>query len=162
MKLYLFIIILITFASSQEKWSEFSSEESLPGWVKEVFNKKHLNLKYEFYFNLNPFYQRGDFNGDGKPDIAVLVREKKTKKIGIAFCHYEMNEVVIVGAGNKYTNQSDDFNSKDVWGVNPKGFIDPKTKEKYETETVYFWRSETEGSGLLFWNGKSYSCSIEN
>ena len=76
-----------------------------------------MDGQYNFAFTLNPFYLRGDFNGDGKPDIAVLVRNKRSSKLGIAICHGGKNEVFLVGAGTDFGNGGDDFSWIDVWQV---------------------------------------------
>ena len=64
----------------------------------QLFAAKKLDAQCEFVFKLNPFYLRGDFNGDGKPDIAIVVRNKQSGKVGIALCHGGKNEVFLVGA----------------------------------------------------------------
>jgi len=46
------------------------------------------------------FCLRGDFNGDGKADIAVLVKQRSTGKLGIAIVNGATDKVVILGAGN--------------------------------------------------------------
>jgi hypothetical protein len=54
----------------------------------EVINRAVTNgllaKKYELSFRVDSFYVRGDFNGDGKADIAVLVKQHSTGKLGIA------------------------------------------------------------------------------
>jgi hypothetical protein len=48
---------------------------------------------------MNPSYLEGDFNGDGKMDPAVLVKERSTEKLGIAIVHGTTKKVTILGAG---------------------------------------------------------------
>ena len=36
--------------------------------------------------NLNPYYLRGDFDGDGKADYAIAVRGRKTARNGVLVC----------------------------------------------------------------------------
>jgi hypothetical protein len=63
----------------------------VPAWVVQLFSAKKLDGQSDFAFALNPFYLRGDFNGDGKPDVAILVKNKTPGKLGIAICHNGKN-----------------------------------------------------------------------
>ena len=72
---------------------------------------------------MNPFYLRGDFKGDGKIDLAVLVKQRSSGKLGIAIIHGGMSKVAILGAGLVIGNGDDDFKWKDYWQVYPKGHV---------------------------------------
>jgi hypothetical protein len=41
-----------------------------------------------------PYYQRGDFDGDGRLDYAVAVRSKRSKRLGVAFILRKRVEIV--------------------------------------------------------------------
>jgi hypothetical protein len=58
---------------------------------------------------VNPFYLRGDFDGDGKIDLAVLVDQRSTGKSGIAIIHGVRSKVTILGAGVGIGSGGDDF-----------------------------------------------------
>src|SRR5436190_18270036 len=53
---------------------------------------------YKLSDRINPFYLRGDFDGDGKQDYAVLVVSEKQEP-GIAICRGGMSQPNILGAG---------------------------------------------------------------
>ncbi len=133
-------------------------QANIPDVVKEIFTKKNLAEFYEFSFNLNPFYLRGDFNGDGQNDVAILVKEKKSGKLGIAICHYKKNEVFIVGAGHAIGNGGDDFKWMHVWSVFSKRKVQ-SSEEPAPIQLMGEGLSVEEGesaSGLIYWDGKTY------
>ena len=47
----------------------------------------------------NPFYLRGDFDGDNQPDYAVAVRDRKTKRLGVFICTAK-GKTFMLGANN--------------------------------------------------------------
>src|SRR5947208_1358801 len=59
-----------------------------PLWVLKLVKEKRFDQQYRFITRLNPFYLRGDFNGDGQPDFAVLIERLSDKKQGIAVFHF--------------------------------------------------------------------------
>lgn len=73
----------------------------------------------EISCHLNPFYQRGDFDGDGKADLAILVIDKKSGKKGIAVFFSTTKPVALIGAGREVGNGGDDFEWMDAWSVSP-------------------------------------------
>ena len=75
---------------------------------------------YELSSHLKPSYLKGDFDGDRKPDIAVLVKEKGAGKIGIAVFHSSNSNVLFIGAGTKLGNGGDNFDWMDIWKVVPR------------------------------------------
>ena len=63
---------------------------------------------------------RGDFDGDGRPDAAVLVAEAaEPRRKGIALLTSDA-ERSLVGAGNAVGNGGDDFSWMDAWRVSTK------------------------------------------
>lgn len=124
--------------------------DNVPVPISECLQSKAARL--EISRRMNPFYLRGDFNGDGRLDYAVLVQERKSEKLGIAFCFAGANKKPhIVGAGIaialKGSITGNDFSSFDVWGIAESWAIKPKR------DALYLARTES-GSGVLIWNGK--------
>ena len=116
--LLIFVAENLPAQGSYQKWTH---EWNTPDWVRRIFREKKLDRRYSFSYHLNPFYLRGDFNGDRKPDIAILIKELKTGKKGISVFHVGKNEVFVLGAGTSIGNGGDDFKWLDVWSVYPKG-----------------------------------------
>ncbi len=72
---------------------------NIPEAVERAMAKGLLAKEYEVSFQVNPFWLSGDFNGNGNLDVAVLVKQRSTGKVGIAIIHGGMSKVAILGAG---------------------------------------------------------------
>ncbi|MEO8305030.1 MAG: FG-GAP repeat protein [Betaproteobacteria bacterium] len=48
--------------------------DQLPAWASKPWAAVSAAHQIELFGGINPFFQRGDFDGDGKPDLAILVR----------------------------------------------------------------------------------------
>src|SRR5438067_7595308 len=59
----------------------------IPESVQTSITNGSLGKKYEVSFHLSPFYLLGDSNGDGKMDVAGMVRQCWTVKLGSASIH---------------------------------------------------------------------------
>src|ERR1039457_1165570 len=102
-------------------------------------------------FRLNPFYLRADFDGDGKPDYAVLV--KKGKERGIVVCRAATPKGTLLGAGVPFNEWRDlDFTSWATYEKRPAGSGVPKLFG----EAIWLEWGES-GSGLVYWNGSRFA-----
>jgi hypothetical protein len=132
---------------------------NIPEAVERAITKGSLAKDYDVSFRVNPFYLRGDFNGDGKIDVAVLVKQRSTGKLGIAIIHSAMDKVTILGAGISIGNGGDDFEWMDSWQVYPKDRVIPGGGEaivpRLHGEALLVGKSEA-ASALIYWNGKRY------
>ena len=153
------LLILSSTVGARQEQSLPTESWNVPETVSKAFAAKKLDKRYEFSFHLNPFYLRGDFNGDGKPDIAILVKEKVSGKIGIAILHSGTNEVLFIGSGTEGSKGGDNFDWMDYWYVYPKGVVHRGVGERTVPhligEALLVGRSEA-ASGLFYWNGKRY------
>lgn len=142
-----------------------------PGWLKDSLRRKGLDIKYELNAYMKPAFLQEDLNGDGKPDIAVLITEKITHKKGILLILNDSSGYYVFGAGTGFGDGSDDFVWAGKWYVYKK-------KSAYETRfdkksgdvlggkeiklshpciSVASLEDGAEVSGgLIYWNGKKY------
>jgi hypothetical protein len=97
----------------------------LPGWAREKFAT--ANKKYEVIRWIDPGLVHGDFNGDGKRDVSVLVRNRQNKKIGLAVVFRGELEPIVLGAGKEFGEAGDDFEWLTGWEMVA---TDPKSKSK--------------------------------
>ena len=100
-----------------------SPEDQLPDWAQQQFNalKKAHTLKIST--RVNPFVWRGDFDGDGKPDLALLVQQTTSGKEGIAILFRGKAKPLVLGAGTRFGNGGDDFSWMDLWNVEDRGTL---------------------------------------
>jgi hypothetical protein len=148
-----------TIAQSNAERSPAPDETGQPHDIPEAINRAIANgslaKDYELSFRVKPFYQRGDFNGDGKIDVAVLVKQRSSGKLGIAIIHGVTNKVTILGAGTAIGNGGDDFDWMDSWESCSNDRVASGDVPKLHGDALLVSKSEA-ASGLIYWNGKRY------
>ena len=135
----------------------FAEEQSLPTWLREALAASRKDVVP--CSCVNPFHQRGDFDGDGRADYAVLVRHARTGKRGIAFVHRAGGTVHVVGAGTSIGNGGDDLSWMDAWRVfergpvsrGPAGGAPPALRG----DALVVEKTES-ASAILWWDGHQY------
>jgi len=132
----------------------------VPETIRRVVVNGSLAKNYDVSFQIKPFYLQEDFNGDGKADIAVLVKQRSTGKLGIAIINGVTDKVTVLGAGNAIGNGGDDFEWMDSWEVYSK---DRATREAGEGSAPHLRgdallvdKSEA-ASALVYWNSNHYA-----
>ena len=123
--------------------------EELPSWAIKAFNEK-LSARYELVQKMEPSFFVGDFNGDGRSDVALLIQEKTTGKVGIAILEGGKNQFKVLGSGKSFGNGGDDFNWMDVWSMLHSGKADQLSVGKREAPTV-----------VIYWDGSKYKWQQE-
>ena len=129
----------------------------VPDAVKRALTNGSPGKEYDLSFRANPSYLEGDFNGDGKRDVAVLVKERATGKLGIAIVHGTNGKATILGAGIGIGNGGDDFEWMDSWQVYSKTRATHASGEtslpRLCGDALLVEKSEA-ASALIYWNGK--------
>ena len=145
---------------SEAAWSAatdvIAHSPDIPELIDKAIANESLAKKYELSYRIRPSYLRGDFDGDGKIDVAVVVKERSMGKIGIAIINGATDKVTILGAGTPIGNGGDDFEWMDTWEIYPKDRIASGTSvPKRRGDALLVSKSEA-ASALIYWNGKRY------
>jgi len=137
---------------------------NIPEPLRPVIDAPAFKAAFEIGTWLNPFYLRGDFDGDGSLDYAILVKRRSDSKKGIAIwlSGKSSSGIIVLGAGTKAragggeTDDWDFFDSWQVYGKRPvlRGVGEGKPP-KLIGEAILVERTES-ASGLLYWDGKQF------
>ena len=149
----------------------FCQSTSYPIWLGDTLKSKGLDKKYELKSYLDPPFLQDDFNGDGFPDLAVLILEKSTHKRGVLLIQANSSQYYVFGAGTKFGDGSDNFSWANKWSIYKKKSayetqFDKKTGDILKGKEIKLNRpcislasiedgTELSG-GLIYWNGKKY------
>jgi hypothetical protein len=145
---------------SEAAWSaatdSIAHSPEIPEMIDKAIANESLAKKYELSYRIKPSYLRGDFDGDNKIDVAVLVKERSRGKIGIAIIKGVTDKVTVLGAGTAIGNGSDDFEWMDSWEIYSKDRIASGTSvPKLRGDALLVSKSEA-ASALIYWSGKRY------
>ena len=154
------IIPLSAWSQANEDYLKLVWDSHLPDDLFAFYSQEVIRSKYEINKSLNPFYLRGDFDGDKRIDYALAVLENGTKKKGILIYHPVSKKYFLVGAGKSIPNgHGDDYPWMDSWEVYDRKEVDlgvGETKSiKLKGEAIVIQKLES-SSGLVYWDGKEY------
>lgn len=144
---------------AQEPPLDWRQRGNLPVWAEKLFREQKFRNRYLLSFHLNPFYLRGDFNGDGPNDVAMLVRAIDTRRVGIAIFHAGLNQVFIVGGEEENLPEGVDLRKMDSWTVFADREVGPGLSDepppRIKGEAVQVQRTGMPNA-LIYWNGSGY------
>lgn len=152
------VLALGTVARAEQALS-FAQQQSIPPEARKVLDAEPMRSRYAAVATVNPFYVQGDFDGDRRLDTAVLVKERKDGKIGIAIVLASAAKAHILGAGQPAGNGGDDFSWVDAWYAYPRGEV-ARGAGAAAPPTLRgdaLWVEKTESaSAIIFWDGTSF------
>lgn len=129
-----------------------ASEENVPEEVNNCVLKLHAGVHISRA--IDPFYLRGDFDGNGKADYAVLIR--KGERQGIAVC-LSGARPTLLGANNSFHGMT--HLNFEAWQIHPRARgvekgVGEGTPPSLRADAILLeWES---ASGLIYWNGRKF------
>lgn len=143
-------------SGGEPTWQE---RQNLPEWTAPVLAEQAFASSYALSTRLNPFFLHGDFNGDGRLDVAVLIMHKTTGQQGIAILHVGTQTAIVLGAGRAVGNGGADFSWLDAWSVSVKPAVHQGATEKkppmHRGDALLVQKLESAGA-LIYWDGTAY------
>jgi len=132
-------------------------EMQLPDWAtpKWALIAKESSLKLSG--RLNPFLQRGDFDGDGKTDLALFVESTKSGKYGIAVIYAGNRSPSVLFAGKPLGNGGDSLDWVDVWNVQARDSLQHGkngTQYRLGSDALLLVKESSASALLVFENGQ--------
>ncbi len=151
-------LILTTLAILSSAFGQTDAQIEYMKWNMPTSEYKELKTSLLFKecdirFDVNPFFQRDDFDGDGVIDLAVLVENKSNGKQGIHFSLSSQESKILIGAGKTFDKRGDDFSWLGVWRVaHPK-----RTAGLSKGSARGLWVEKPESGGMLiYWDGTNF------
>ena len=131
----------------------------VPDAVKKALTNGSPGKEYDLSFRMKQAYLEGDLNCDGKMDVAVLVKDRATGKLGIAIVDGTTGKVTILGAVIAIGNGGDDFEWMDSWQIYAKtraAHAEGETSVPHLRGDALLVEKSEAASALIYWNGKRY------
>jgi len=162
LSLYLLVLVALTI-STPSGWTQEVEIENVPNELLKEIELGQFAQSYSLDGSVNPFYLRGDFDGDGKADYAFRIKARKDRSSGIAIWLTSLRKFVVLGAGVSFTisgNPNTNLDFLDTWQVYGKRPVERGVKAgnppQLIGEAILAGKRES-ASGLIYWNGKSFT-----
>jgi hypothetical protein len=161
------LVVLACSSLSAQATQERAVDSNLPEAARDALEKNHTLAVYDLSDSLKPSYLRCDFDGDGKPDYAVLVINRQTKKHGVAVVRSAPARVDILSAGGIKLRVGsgqdayllEDFDWMDAWHVESRHTagrdLGRNVGSKMMGDAIVVEKTES-ASALIFWDGHGY------
>ncbi len=134
----------------------------IPAWVRRDFTSRNLDNEYKIIYRLYPHVISGDFNGDGRKDVAIQIQSLSSGKTGIAIFHGRkpqamVTNIAILGAGKTVGQAGDNLSWSEVW-VKLKGQgMNAGDLHSKRTPDAISLSNKTDRTVVLYWNGRQYT-----
>ncbi|MBI3220121.1 MAG: hypothetical protein HYZ44_11465 [Bacteroidetes bacterium] len=154
--------LLVSGQDNLEQHTLFVLESSLPSDLLNLYTLEKIKGNYALRTDINPFYLRGDFDGDKVLDYALGIVDRATGKKGILIYHFGAKSYYVVGAGKLISNSRnmDDLSLMDAWTIHTVEEVEKGVGEtstiKLKGEAILGIKTES-SSWLIYWTGKEYS-----
>jgi hypothetical protein len=135
--------------------------DDLPPALREAFGESPLAEVYDASDRINPLYLRGDFDGDGKVDYAILIKRKSDGKLGFAVWLSSRENPIILGAGSRveYGASLEDHLDFDSWRVSSPNRFDSSTSieqpKGFRRDCIFVQKGE-DASGIFFFKAGKF------
>ncbi len=140
----------------------------LPAWAQTAWQQAQLDRTHVRSTYIRPGFLQADFNGDGKPDVAIAVAHRTSPSRGMVIFHQGQSKPFILGMSSKASAEppaaSFDWASK--WKLYVKRTTFEVIPDSYDaisgTRTVRLQHPAIEfikdesSMGLLYWTGRTY------
>jgi hypothetical protein len=152
-------LALLASESASAREPTWQEQQNLPPWAQSIVAEQRFASTYALSTRINPYFLQGDFNGDSKPDLAVLIEHKTSAQQGIAILHAGASNPVIVGAGRSIGNGGADFSWLDAWSLHARQTVPPRAQDKKSPvlrgDALLVQKLES-ASALIYWDGATY------
>lgn len=141
---------------------------NLPGEVRHRLEKVKFFDHYALSESVNPFYLRGDLDGDGKADYAILVTPRNSDKRFVLICRTGTKNLEILTGrnatavfdSNESVSSKKNFNWMDAWQITERQKLEANELNEepplpMKGEGIIAEKTES-GSVVIYWTGKGY------
>jgi hypothetical protein len=144
-------------------WAQEVEIENIPDEILQMVRLGTFAQSYRLDASVNPFYLRGDLDGDGKADYALRIKAKASDASGIAIWLSSLHKLIILGAGVPFKVNDSVVSNLDflnTWQVYGKRQVErggaPSPPPRLIGEAIWVGKRES-ASGLIYWNGRLFA-----
>jgi len=152
------IILIILILSVSVYAQGDPSRDPYAGLPKGIYNAlvdSNFFDTYDVYYQMDPYIQFADFNGDDALDVALQIVNKNSQKRGILLLHTNDKNLYLIGAGKVFANLSDNFNWLNHWR------IDSFTRLSFGSEALILTHPELSKISIYFSEQKYQTQKLE-
>ena len=114
--------------------------ENIPNGLLKIIEQGSFARTYDLDGSINPFYLRGDFDGDSKADYAFRIKSKAENTSGIAIWLSRQRKMVILGAGVPFRvagTPVSNLSFLDTWQVYGKKTVERGSRPLFTSSPVW-------------------------
>lgn len=111
---------MLLLCATVSRESSAQARVATPAWADSAWRKESVARTLARDSSVSPVLFVADFDGDGKSDVAWLVRHKRTQSRGVLIVHANGRTAQLCGAGVMFGNGGDNFDWMDEWKLVPR------------------------------------------